>query len=178
MGYFGNVLISLDQLGNTFAGGNPDNTISARIGYHTSHKKKPSRKISYWNFFRLIVDFTFYPVDGEGHCHHAYHNDSGEDYNTTSKDLAIVCLSIFIIPLSILISIILYILYAIGKVSPKKIDHVEKRLENMIGVSNKLTGIEHAIEEFKLEGNTSNLKKETDYAAKVFKSVAQKILDS
>jgi hypothetical protein len=48
----------------------------------------------------------------------------------------------------------------------------------MIGVSNKLNGIEHAIEEFKLEGNTDNLKKETDYAAKVFKSVAQKILDS
>ncbi|MBK7384715.1 MAG: hypothetical protein IPI81_15500 [Flavobacteriales bacterium] len=33
MGYFKNVLVSVDQLGNTLCGGNPDNTISAWTGY-------------------------------------------------------------------------------------------------------------------------------------------------
>jgi len=33
--YLLNILISIDQLGNTFAGGDPDETISSRLGKET-----------------------------------------------------------------------------------------------------------------------------------------------
>jgi hypothetical protein len=36
MPYWLNVFIAIDQLGNAIAGGNPDNTISGRVGFFAS----------------------------------------------------------------------------------------------------------------------------------------------
>ena len=35
MNYLVNFFVSIDQFGNVLAGGNPDNTISSRVGYYT-----------------------------------------------------------------------------------------------------------------------------------------------
>lgn len=41
--YFSNFFVAIDQLGNTVAGGNPDNTISARVGYYNEHYYKEKK---------------------------------------------------------------------------------------------------------------------------------------
>lgn len=61
------VLVALDQLGNALAGGKPDVTISARLGYLSYHRPTPLGR-----FLAIVVDLTFYPIDGLGHCWAAY----------------------------------------------------------------------------------------------------------
>jgi len=41
--YFWNILISIDQLANTVAGGDPDETISSRVG-----KRRHNCRFCYW----------------------------------------------------------------------------------------------------------------------------------
>lgn len=110
MSYLKNILIGIDQLGNTFAGGNPDNTISARVGYNYYHNSKIHFK-QYWNSLRFIIDTTFYPLDGKGHCHSAYHNDDEIYYDDGTKNWAVAILSIIILITCIPISIVLYLLF-------------------------------------------------------------------
>lgn len=62
-GYIWAVFISLDQLGNALAGGHPDMTVSARLGY-----LKHTRSGRWWGPARKMVNWAFYPVDGLGHC--------------------------------------------------------------------------------------------------------------
>jgi hypothetical protein len=71
--YCGRVANGLSQLGNAIAGGNPDISISARIGSMNDQNW-------FWHICRVIVDFTFYPIDGYGHCLGAYEADKNEDY--------------------------------------------------------------------------------------------------
>lgn len=63
-----NFLISIDQLFNALAGGNPDVTISGHIGAKAIDCEK-------WKKLEKIVDFTFY----RGHCCDAFCNDSDVD---------------------------------------------------------------------------------------------------
>ncbi len=62
-GYIWAVFIGLDQLGNALAGGHPDMTVSARLGY-----LRYARSGRWWGPARKMVDWAFYPVDGVGHC--------------------------------------------------------------------------------------------------------------
>lgn len=73
------ILIGFDQLGNAFARGNPDSTISARIGYNNRPK---STKSKYWRVLEKIVDTTFEPIDDKGHCLQAYYMDENEDFTS------------------------------------------------------------------------------------------------
>jgi hypothetical protein len=61
MYYFRNVLISIYQLGNTICGGDPDNTISARVGYFALVNNGPKKY--YWRTFEKVINFTFWPID-------------------------------------------------------------------------------------------------------------------
>lgn len=72
------ILISIDQFGNAIARGNPDSTISARIGYNN----RPNGGIStkYWRTLEKVVDITFEPIDGPRHCLEAYYSDRHEDF--------------------------------------------------------------------------------------------------
>jgi hypothetical protein len=79
MNWFNKILLSVDQLINVLFGGNPDSSISARIGYHVSH----SMYSRYWRIMMKIVDTTFYPLDGKYHCFKAYSQDM-EDYSEDS----------------------------------------------------------------------------------------------
>jgi hypothetical protein len=95
--YFGRVFIAFSQLGNAISGGNPDITISARIG------QKNGSNI-YWRVVRKIVDTSFYPIDGDDHCRESYMRDSEEDY-TAGPIFGLVVMTIIMciscIPISI-----------------------------------------------------------------------------
>lgn len=68
--YIGRLLVSLNQLGNTIAGGNPDVTISARL-HHVNSTKIGA-------ILEMLVDLVFLPVDGFDHCKKAYERASDE----------------------------------------------------------------------------------------------------
>lgn len=72
--YIGRVANGISQLGNALSGGNPDVSVSARIGYMNTVKSN-----WFWQWCMRVVDFTFYPIDGEGHCIGAYNADKDED---------------------------------------------------------------------------------------------------
>jgi len=92
------VLISIDQLGNAIAGGNPDSTISARVGYFANNdtcSKEERRYRYYWKYLERVINVTFYLIDGPGHCLQAYQNDKDEKFKKGS-DLMRFLLSIII----------------------------------------------------------------------------------
>lgn len=104
--YWRNLFISVDQLGNAIAGGEPDSTISARIGYNTE-EIKPSFK--YWKLLKLIVNWAFRPIDGPSHCKDAYESDKDENFHTGTKWWVRVGLLIIIVPSCALIGPVLRI---------------------------------------------------------------------
>ncbi len=108
------VLIAIDQLGNAIAGGNPDVTISARVGYFV-HFGASKIKI-YWRFLERVIDGTFYPLDGTGHCYQAYECEKGETFHH-GNDLLLLLLSFFIIvsciPLFVIIRVLAWIMPSI-----------------------------------------------------------------
>ena len=111
MNFITNFLISIDQLGNVIAGGNPDNTISSRVGYYTE-KYYPEERIPFrWRLFRDIINFTFYPIDGKNHCKEAYFNDAGEEFDSGTSDVAVAILAVLIIISCFFIATLLYLLY-------------------------------------------------------------------
>jgi len=149
MSYLKNLLVSIDQLGNTLAGGNPDNTISSRVGYY-NHLEDTTW---YWQIFEKIVDFTFYPIDGPHHCHEAYHNDAGEEFDEGTKNWAIALLAILIIGSCAIISVVLYVLYIFGVVSPKNINRYKNIEQRLLRVKGKLHGAFFELEEHDIEAD-------------------------
>jgi len=71
------VLIAIDQLGNAVAGGHPDATISARVGYFSANAKFGR---AYWQLLEWMIDLTFFPVHGYRHCYQAWQNDADERF--------------------------------------------------------------------------------------------------
>jgi len=67
MKYIWNILISIDQLANTVLGGDPDETLSSRMG-----KKRETCKLCYW-LCRLLS-----MVD-PSHCENSIEKDEGKD---------------------------------------------------------------------------------------------------
>ncbi|MEM8510003.1 MAG: hypothetical protein AAF717_19380 [Bacteroidota bacterium] len=76
--WFMEVLLGLDQLGNSLAGGHHDSTVSARIGFHL-YDEDGARGM-YWSFLEFVVNLTFSPVDGPHHCRMAYCSDRDEKF--------------------------------------------------------------------------------------------------
>ena len=94
MPYWLNVLIAIDQLGNAIAGGNPDNTISGRVGFFASdlHESKIKK---YWKALERIIDFTFEPLQGPGHCFNAWQGEQDE-VDTEVTYITRVILGVFV----------------------------------------------------------------------------------
>ena len=67
MSYVLNVLIAVDQVGNTLLGGSPDETLSARA-YRTEQQGKV-----FGRFFRPLIDTLFW-FDPD-HCKSAYNSE-------------------------------------------------------------------------------------------------------
>ncbi|WP_237058059.1 hypothetical protein [Microbulbifer sediminum] len=100
--WIGGVLVAIDQLGNAIAGGNPDATISARVGYFAGHHEQPLWP--YWRLLERVIDFTFLPIDGPRHCHFAYLKDRQQ--MREGSDLMRLVLSLLIIVTCIPLSVI------------------------------------------------------------------------
>ena len=100
------VLVAIDQLGNAIARGNPDATVSARVGYFSEHAE---RRRAYWRGLEKIIDFAFYPIDGAKHCYHAWQADKDERFQRGS-DFGRVLLSVFIFVACPIIAVVLRIL--------------------------------------------------------------------
>ena len=126
--YFSRLFLSIDQLGNALAGGDPDNTISARVGYYNHHYFPENEKVPwYWSVFEKIINVTFYPADGPNHCHEAYHNDAGEIFDNRLTDILVaIAATIIIIPSCIAIAFVLYLLSVLGIVKRKTIERYAK----------------------------------------------------
>ncbi|WP_299215084.1 hypothetical protein [uncultured Aquimarina sp.] len=136
--YISNLFVAIDQLGNAIAGGNPDNTISARVGYYNYYIYNRETVPWYWYWFMQIIDITFYPVDGPNHCHEAYHNDPGEIFDNRATNFFIaIAATLIIIPSCVLIALVLYLLSALRIVKRKKIER-DKNLEKRVDSCNFL----------------------------------------
>jgi len=70
-----NILISIDQLGNTIAGGDPDETISSRLG---KMKIKHGGKIPWYRPLSKVVDWGLDKID-PNHSIDAIEKDEGKD---------------------------------------------------------------------------------------------------
>lgn len=153
MSYLVNFFVSIDQLGNVIAGGNPDNTISSRVGFYNEHNTASGEKTPWqWRFFQEVINFSFWPIDGKGHCHEAFHNDAGEDFDKNTKNILVAILAaLIIIPSCVLICILLYTLYVLGIVSPKYIDR-KKNIKKRLNLAQaKLEGTLHELNEHKVD---------------------------
>lgn len=95
--YLGRLLIAIDQLGNALSGGNEDVTISARLGYLNL-----TRDIWFVKVLVFVVDTTFFPVDGPGHCEQAIIKEVSRDIHRGS-DLALAVMGLLVIPSCILL---------------------------------------------------------------------------
>ncbi len=172
MEYFTNLLISIDQLGNVIAGGNPDNTVSSRIGYYTQHGKDTG-----WQWFVLekIINTTFWPLDGPNHCHEAFHNDAGEEFDKNINNILVTIIAtLFIVPSCLLMCVILYTLYLLQIISPKKINR-NKNIKNRLKlVQAKLEGAYHELTEESIEIDNNLIEeanKTIGYAQKVMNKI-------
>ncbi|MEW7280315.1 hypothetical protein ABW636_17120 [Aquimarina sp. 2201CG1-2-11] len=151
MGYIGNFFVAIDQLGNVIAGGNPDNTISSRVGYYTNHHNPDTKVPLQWRIFEKIIDFTFWPIDGPHHCHEAFHSDAGETFDKNTKNVLVAILAaLLIIPSCILIATLLYILYLFRIVSPRDVNR-NNNIKNRLHLAKaKLEGTLHELNEHKV----------------------------
>ena len=112
--WFFNVLIAFDQLGNALAKGNPDNTISARIGFFMHHEEgNPS---NFWKLLENVVNFTFAPIDGIEHCFVAYCHDKNEVYQKVDWVSKIV---LFIFVVVFCLSFLIFIIRIVAFLFPK-----------------------------------------------------------
>ena len=73
--YLLNFLISIDQLGNTICGGDPDETISSRLG---KLKVRHGGTIPWWRPISKLVDWGLDQID-PGHSVDAIEPDEGKD---------------------------------------------------------------------------------------------------
>lgn len=149
--FVSNIFVSVDQLGNAIAGGNPDNTISARVGYY-NHYYYPEGEVPwYWRWFQNIIDGTFYPVDGWNHCHEAYHNDAGEVFDNKATNIMIALAAIIIIISCIFIATVLYLLWLFQIVRPKTIVRSHNLQKRFIKSTNALKSVNQEISEHGLD---------------------------
>jgi hypothetical protein len=103
-----NVLVAFDQLGNAIAFGNPDRTVSARVGYFSL--TGPFYLKWYWRFLERVINLAFWPVDGRNHCRQAMCADPIKDFNLGNQ-LGWFLLSILVLVFCIVIGILLYLVY-------------------------------------------------------------------
>ena len=105
MSWPNNVLVAIDQFFNTIACGNPDATISARVGYFSDKRRKTPFRW-YWKSLELVLNFTFYPIEGPDHCKKSYYADKDEKFKKGS-DFAKCILGLFVIVGCVAIAIVL-----------------------------------------------------------------------
>lgn len=117
MSYLGNIFVAIDQVGNTIAGGNPNCTISGRIGFYSNHASHLTRW--YWLILQYIVDTTFFPLDGPDHCLCTYHNEEDEKH-IAPKGFMVFILSLITIVSCLILALPFHLLWLFNIVKPKR----------------------------------------------------------
>ena len=106
-----NVLVALDQLGNALANGNPDTTISARVGYYANYNTSKPKNLKFWKFTEKMINFAWWPYERDGHCKDAYDADPEVPYpgNILTRTILFIEALFF----SIIVSVLLYLSWLI-----------------------------------------------------------------
>lgn len=175
MSYGMNLLISIDQLGNTVSGGNPDSTISARVGYFTQNRNK-TKMYYYWKGLEKLINFSFYPLDGADHCHQAYNKEGGKAYVKTGKDWMRFVLSFIIITscIGIIIPLVYPITFIFGiKPNPDKPNEI--LIQRLQSTNRELENITHLLAEKKDENENFNHTIVNSQAIEIAKEVKIKL---
>lgn len=141
MSYLSKLLLSVDHLGNSIAGGHPGNTLSGRTCY--LKENGPGFIRWYWSLFSQIINAIYYPINGRGYCENLYQTELGNDFHSGSDFLRFI-LSLVTILIFPILFFILYPLWLIGIIKPKeqsvheliqsdlqKIKRIIKRIEGM-----------------------------------------------
>lgn len=74
--YLLNVLVAIDQLFSTLLGGDPDETISSRLG-KAARGDYGVLQSYLWLPVMWAVDLLFWPLDGWNHCRRRIEEDEG-----------------------------------------------------------------------------------------------------
>ena len=107
--YFGRVGNAFSQLAHAISGGDADVSISGKTGYKSLKGSK------YWEILRLIIDFTFEPIDGKNHCKIAYLVDKDEKYTVGEGVFQDVVCGLFVLVFCPIIAIFTYMTKLIKK---------------------------------------------------------------
>ncbi|GLS25651.1 hypothetical protein GCM10007877_13650 [Marinibactrum halimedae] len=110
-----NILVAIDKLCNTLCRGSHEVTVSARIGHFAN--LDGFRYRAYWKLLEWIIDFSFYPVEGPGHCIQARDTNTHKKYEL-GNDIMRGVFAIAVIIVCTLISIVTWTLYALRLVRP------------------------------------------------------------
>lgn len=103
--FLGRVFMALDRLGNALTGGHDLITLSARLGYI-----KKTRNMKWTNAIMWVVDTTFYPLDGKGHCMSSFERMSemivgSVDFMRRGNDVALFFMSLIVVLSCIIIAL-------------------------------------------------------------------------
>jgi len=170
-----NLLISVDQLGNTISGGNPDSTISARVGYFTQNRDE-TNMFYYWKGLEKLINFSFYPLDGQDHCHQAYNKEGGKAYVKTGKDWMRFALSFIIITSCIGIIIpLVYPITFIFRIKPNPDKPNEILIQRLQSTNRELENITHLLVEKQDENENIRHAIITNQAIKIAEEVKTKL---
>jgi len=104
LSYIRNVLIAIDQLGNALTAGDPDATISGRVGFHAERAKGSQRL--FWRLLEQVIDWAFLPVDGPNHCAKTADLERLKLTHRPGNDLARAALSLVVIPCCLVIGVL------------------------------------------------------------------------
>ncbi|TFH90300.1 GNAT family N-acetyltransferase [Vibrio ouci] len=107
-----NILVGLDQLGNSLAGGEPSTTISARVGYFANVRRE-GRSRPYWKVVEGVIDWAFYPLEGAKHCVRVYQNDTCNGH-INGNDVIKAMMGGVIVPVCVVIALGTWGLYLLG----------------------------------------------------------------
>lgn len=145
MAYFRPLFIGVDQLLNAIAGGNPDNTISSRIGYYATHGAKNQKR--FWKMLEWMTDTTFWPLEGPGHCHIAYHADAGEDFDADKIGVGVFMTFLLSLPFLILIAVVLWGGWLLGLVKQIHLDRAKALSGRLTKTEKMLISIKEELDE-------------------------------
>ena len=102
MDFIFNIFFAADRLANTLTGGGALATISGRVGCFANQINAKSFKW-HWRCLEIIIDWAFYPIDGEDHCYDTARKEKGLGVVHKQGHLFARTLLLFIVPLACLI---------------------------------------------------------------------------
>lgn len=105
---------NIDRLGNAICAGHYKLTVSGRVGYFAMTKGN-----RYWLILQKIIDNTFYPYHGKGHCLQVFKWEGSKEKREYRRgnDIALALLSVFVFIACLLL---MPIVWAWAKVFPYK----------------------------------------------------------